>query len=411
LYDPFDYTKGTNSTSYSGPLLNSTVDSQSGNTIYVTSGSYYEDFYYNSSCYAQGGQYLDSHNGHDHDGIGYHYHLTMDSDGVPTFPYSVGPKYYGCLPSSSQSCGSSYLYGSTIFGTSKWAKGTSTCDTSESISLSSMQCLGESFTLNNTYHPTMAPTYSQAPSQSPTKAPVGKPTVRPTASPTTRAPTTPTAPTVKPSRSPTTTASPTTTHEPSLSPTQGPPTVKPTVAPTSSHSPTKAPDGSGFSYNQDYACYHAYSWMENTDKSYSTNIGSFTDVISSSYTTSRRKLHTHASKSKNDKSVKAAALTTGWEVTFTGIPSYTRNVSAWDMSLLNSRPNKATDFKTGATTVSVGTTVNFGDNIGYKSQACTKGFWPPGPDCPEELSGDYIWPLEPAPENSTSKIFNYVLIC
>ncbi len=211
LTDPFDYTQGTTSTSYEGPLLNSTVTSQSGNAIYVTSGSYFEDFYYNSSCYAQGGVYLDSHNGHDHDGIGYHYHLTMDSDGVPTFPYAVGPKYYGCLPSSSQSCGTSYLYGANIFGVDKYATGTSTCGGSEAVT--SYGCSGYSFSAD-----TSSVSPSRAPSRTPTVKPSASgPTAKPSGKPSS-------VPTMAPSnsRAPTNTLAPTNTNVPTCAPTIAP---------------------------------------------------------------------------------------------------------------------------------------------------------------------------------------------
>jgi hypothetical protein len=55
------------------------------------SGLYYEDWYFDADCAAQGGQYLDEHNGHDHDGLGYHYHVTS------TFPFLAGPTFYGAL--------------------------------------------------------------------------------------------------------------------------------------------------------------------------------------------------------------------------------------------------------------------------------------------------------------------------
>jgi hypothetical protein len=97
-------------------------------------------------------------------------------------------------------------------------------------------------------------------------------------------------------------------------------------------------------------------------------------------------------------------LTTGWKVTFSGIPSYVRNITAWDLSLLNSRPNKASDFTTGSTTVKKGDLVTFGSNIGYKYYSgCDKGYWPKGPDCPEDMNAKYVFPVDPAPENSTGK--------
>ena len=80
-----------------GPNIGATVISLSCNSITVNSGVYVEDYYYNASCYAVGGANLDYHNGHDHDGLGYHYHVTIDSTKKPIFPYIVGPKMYGCV--------------------------------------------------------------------------------------------------------------------------------------------------------------------------------------------------------------------------------------------------------------------------------------------------------------------------
>ncbi len=63
------------------------------------SGVYYEDMYYDASLARKGGKYLDEHNGHDHDEIGYHYHITVTKekggDLTPAFPYNIGPTYYG----------------------------------------------------------------------------------------------------------------------------------------------------------------------------------------------------------------------------------------------------------------------------------------------------------------------------
>jgi hypothetical protein len=78
------------------------VLSLSSNSITADSGIYYEDYFYNASCHSQGENYLDAYNGHEHGNLGYHYHLTIDKDSLyPTFPYIVGPKYYGCIPGDS----------------------------------------------------------------------------------------------------------------------------------------------------------------------------------------------------------------------------------------------------------------------------------------------------------------------
>lgn len=68
------------------------------------SGIYYEDFYYDAACTAQGDKYLDEHNGHDHDALGYHYHATTDENLTPTFPLVNGPDYFGDVGNGSFGC-------------------------------------------------------------------------------------------------------------------------------------------------------------------------------------------------------------------------------------------------------------------------------------------------------------------
>ena len=67
----------------------------SGNDFIATTGFYKEDYYYDVDCTNQGMVYLDEHNGHDHDDLGYHYHITN------TFPYFTGPTLYGTVPNAS----------------------------------------------------------------------------------------------------------------------------------------------------------------------------------------------------------------------------------------------------------------------------------------------------------------------
>lgn len=100
LVDQYDLTKGTKSVT-AGPTTSSSVTTQSGNTINAVSGVYFEDYYWDSSLAAQAGEYLDAHNGHNHDGLGYHYHITAEMLGgklAPVFPYQIGPTFYGALP-------------------------------------------------------------------------------------------------------------------------------------------------------------------------------------------------------------------------------------------------------------------------------------------------------------------------
>jgi hypothetical protein len=102
----YDYSQGTTTlySKYSGPSLTGNVTTQSDHTISAASGIYFEDYYYDSSCYKGLGTAddytLNQNNGHDHDGLGFHYHATVDSSMTPTFPYSAGPKFYGCIANS-----------------------------------------------------------------------------------------------------------------------------------------------------------------------------------------------------------------------------------------------------------------------------------------------------------------------
>jgi len=105
LVDETDLSKGTVTASAAGPTTGQTVTSLSGNLFVALSGIYRQDYYYDASCTAQGGAALDLHNGHSHDALGYHYHVTVtraaDGDLVPAFPYYIGPTYAGTLPAQS----------------------------------------------------------------------------------------------------------------------------------------------------------------------------------------------------------------------------------------------------------------------------------------------------------------------
>ncbi len=96
--DQYDISKGTTPVSI-GPRTDAVVESQSRNLIPAVAGTYFEDYHYDAACTAQGEQYLDEHNGHNHDGLGYHYHATrkQNADGtfIDTFPYYIGPEFYG----------------------------------------------------------------------------------------------------------------------------------------------------------------------------------------------------------------------------------------------------------------------------------------------------------------------------
>lgn len=109
LVDNTDPLQGTTNTG-AGPGLSETVSTVSGNSIVAASGVYFEDYYFDADCAAQGGAALDEHNGHDtEDGRGYHYHVTVTDDSenktlginyLPTFPFFVGPALYGDVETS-----------------------------------------------------------------------------------------------------------------------------------------------------------------------------------------------------------------------------------------------------------------------------------------------------------------------
>lgn len=106
MVDEFDKSQGTAVTANAGPNTSANVVTQSGNTIGASSGLYYEDFYFDSDLGNTAGQTdrMDKHNGHSHDSLGYHYHVTVTeaSDGslTPAFPYHIGPTFAGVLQSN-----------------------------------------------------------------------------------------------------------------------------------------------------------------------------------------------------------------------------------------------------------------------------------------------------------------------
>ena len=174
---------------------------------------------------------------------------------------------------------------------------------------------------------------------------------------------------------------------------------------------------------RDYSCYHSYSWMKNTAAATSSLFSSaFTDITSSGYVGARRRLQLPPPppsgggtlppppSGTSTSAPTTPLLSTGWQVSFSGIPSYLRNISLWDMNLLNNRPKKSTDFSGGKTSVKVGQSVVFGASIGYSSTGCSMGYWPPGPGCPSDMKAKYVFPISPAPEASSSKWGDYLFV-
>ena len=107
LVDAYDPSQGTVATSTSGPDLDASILSMSQNEFLAESGLFFQDYYFDQACAEQGAQYLDEHNGHDHDDLGYHYHVTVEFNSaglmVDKFPMHIGPTFAGELPSGSSS--------------------------------------------------------------------------------------------------------------------------------------------------------------------------------------------------------------------------------------------------------------------------------------------------------------------
>jgi arylsulfatase A-like enzyme len=86
-----------------GPRVDSTVRINGSDSL-ARSGIYYEDYFYDASCTATSSYALDEHNGHAHDELGYHYHVTVDSAMQPVFPLVHGPDYHGEVSNGSFTC-------------------------------------------------------------------------------------------------------------------------------------------------------------------------------------------------------------------------------------------------------------------------------------------------------------------
>lgn len=372
LVDQYDWSQGTTSVT-AGPSLTSTVETLSGNTISSASGIYFEDMFFNFTCAAWGGRYLDSFNGHDHDNLGYHYHFTVDSDMVPQFPYSAGPKFYGCVPGNT--CSSTYA--STVGGGGGGGGGggppsrrltASQCGVSSARSTTSCPVSATS--------PTLSPTVSFSPSRSPSEAPVAS-------------------------------------HSPSATPVS---------VPTVTFEPTAAP------IRVDYEQIHEDAWVIPEVPHFNNIFNSDTGLKSAGYVDNSRRLsESSGSNGLRGKRMLGASPTparrlpgdngggatfeptnsVGWQIEFTGIPDYDHDFTAAEVDTMNSRPNAATDFvSNSATTVSAGDFVVFGQDIGYVHDSCEDGYWPPGPGCPEAYNGSYIFSITPAPEVSDGMIIS-----
>jgi hypothetical protein len=105
MNDQANKNSGTKSASSAGPDVAVTVTGGSSVPVVAVSGVFAQDYYYDASPCTVAAACLDQYNGHDHDGLGYHYHMTItrDSNGAftPRFPYIVGMKFRGVVPGNS----------------------------------------------------------------------------------------------------------------------------------------------------------------------------------------------------------------------------------------------------------------------------------------------------------------------
>ncbi len=82
-----------------------------------------------------------------------------------------------------------------------------------------------------------------------------------------------------------------------------------------------------------------------------------------------------------------------------GIPNYVVTLTQDQIDALNARPKASTDFVGGVTSASAGDVIAFGDSIAFNNTACPanegRGYWPPGPGCPENLSKQGLFTSAP----------------
>lgn len=95
LVDEHDLSQGTTTDGVTqGPEFTQLVGVDYAD-VPAEAGFYREDFFYSASCTAQGDKYMDRYNGHEHDGLGYHYHTTVDDNMLPTYPLTPAPQLKG----------------------------------------------------------------------------------------------------------------------------------------------------------------------------------------------------------------------------------------------------------------------------------------------------------------------------
>jgi hypothetical protein len=153
-------------------------------------------------------------------------------------------------------------------------------------------------------------------------------------------------------------------------------------------------------FDEDYSCYHQYSWLTNQQRLYDSQFLSFTDITHSQYVPPTTRRLADTAVSTRDINVQVLdTSSTGWTVSFAGIPSYTHQLTTADMETLTSRPLEVTDFTTGQPAVVAGQTVKFGADIGFRVANCSLAFWPPAIPCPIPSNYSKLFTLTPAPES------------
>ena len=90
-----------------------------------------------------------------------------------------------------------------------------------------------------------------------------------------------------------------------------------------------------------------------------------------------------------------------------GIPNYDVGITQEIIDELNSRPRLGNDFVAAATSAVLGSTVEFGEDIGYRSSTANclstggDGYWPPGPACPTDQNKQEYLAVEPVPTSTS----------
>jgi hypothetical protein len=109
----------------------------------------------------------------------------------------------------------------------------------------------------------------------------------------------------------------------------------------------------------DYSCQHGQSWLLN-NVSVNVNFGLKTGIQSSRF---------------------SSIVSDTWIVETYGIPNYSSYLlTTADISTLNNRPRKSTEFISGATSAVRNMGYNIGDDVGY-TRKCSLGYWPPNLPC------------------------------